>query len=174
MFHLIAVFAVGFAAAGFLMLGARLTGRRAGKGLILVAAGVAMISYAIWSEYSWYSRTRDGLPARVQVVETFDVRSPLQPWTYLIPRTNRFVAVDTGAIRTNPAMPEGRMLELILVERLEPTRTVPLLIDCKGARQTEIAAGGDFTDNGLPKDPNWRPLPTAGPLYGLVCAGGGG
>ena len=57
MLHLIAVFAMAFAAAGFVLLAYRLRGKKPPRYLIPLAAGLAMIGYALWSDYSWAPRT---------------------------------------------------------------------------------------------------------------------
>ncbi len=170
--HLLAVFAIGFAAAGFVLLAYRLRGKRAPGVAFLTAAGAAMLGYGIWSEYTWFSRTRSALPDAVVVIEDFKVRSPLQPWTYLLPRVSRFIAVDTRQLQTNPDLPGYVLTQLILVERFEPTRTVAQIIDCRDARATGVPPDADFTAAGLPADAQWRPLAVDGPLYSAVCSGG--
>ena len=171
MLHLIAVFAIGFAAAGFVLLAYRLRGKKPPRYLIPLAAGLAMVGYALWSDYSWASRTIAGLPDHVMVVKRIPSSAPWKPWTYLFPQVDRFIAVDSAEIRRNDRLPGLVLAEVILVTRLEPAVTTRQLFDCAKARRTDVVESGDFTDQGLPMNPDWVPIERDDALYSAVCQG---
>jgi hypothetical protein len=56
--ELIAAFAAAFVAAGIVLAVNMATGGRLPRWAMPVAAGAAMLGYAVWSEYSWFARTR--------------------------------------------------------------------------------------------------------------------
>ena len=171
MLHLIAVFAIGFAAAGFVLLAFRLRGKKPPRYLIPLAAGLSMVGYALWSEYSWASRTIAGLPDHVTVVKRIPSSAPWKPWTYIFPQVDRFIAVDSAEIRRNDRLPGLVLAEVILVARLEPAVTTRQLFDCPQARRADVIASDDFTDEGLPLNPDWVALELDDDLYKAVCQG---
>jgi len=174
MFRLIAVFAIGFSAAGLVLLAFRAFGRRAPKTVYLTAAGMAMLGYAIWDEYTWEARTRAVLPERIEIVDALPARTPFQPWTYFFPRVNRLVAVDPARAHPHPKLADHVVVEVLLIERLEPTRTVAWIVDCANGRLTTLAgagagAGAGAAETGLPADPAWRPVARDGRLFAMAC-----
>lgn len=171
MLHLIAVFAMGFAAAGFVLLAYRLRSKKPPRYLIPLAAGLAMIGYALWSDYSWAPRTIAGLPDHVAVVKRIPSSAPWKPWTYLFPQIDRFIAVDNAQTRRNDRLPGLVLAEVILVARLEPAVTTRQLFDCAQARRTDVIASDEFTEEGLPMNPDWVHLEPTDELYKAVCQG---
>lgn len=171
MLHLIAVFAMGFLAAGLVLLVYKLRGVKAPRYLVPMAAGLAMIGYSVWSDYSWASRTIDGLPDHVRVVKEISSSAPWKPWTYLIPQVDRFIALDSSETRRNERLPGFVMAEVILVAQREPAVTTRQLFDCTQSRRTDILPTAEFTDDGMPVAPQWVPLEPGDALYQQLCAG---
>lgn len=169
MLHLIAVFAAGLSVAGLVLLAYRVRGQKPPRYLIPLAAGLAMLGYGVWADYSWASRTIAELPGHVKVVKRIAAPSPWKPWTYLVPQVDRFVAVDTSEVRRNDKLPGLVLAELILVARLEATVTTTQLFDCPKARRTDVIASEGFTEDGMPKNPDWEPLDPADELYAQIC-----
>ena len=169
LFELIAVIAAGFAAAGLVLLADRLARRRLPRWLVPVAAGAAMIAVTLYSEYSWYGRTEAALPESLVVVRTVEDRAPYRPWTYLAPYVSRFMAVDQGSIRSNEAIPDQRMVDLLLFGRWAPVRQVPVLVDCVVARRADLVDGADFAPDGRVENARWVPLDPEGALLQAAC-----
>ena len=169
MFHLIAVFAVAVCAAGFILLGYRIRGRKPPKFLVPLAAGGAMLAYAIYSEYSWYPRTVAALPDHVTVVEEVAYQRPWQPWTYLLPRVSRFVAIDRSQLRRNDDLPGYVLAEVIIAEFLEPTKVLTHMLDCRGGRIADVSLSTDVGADGLPLNATWLPARKESFLFETVC-----
>ena len=163
--ELIAVIIAGIAGAGVMMLIARMTGGRVPKWLVPLAAGAAMLATTISSEYSWYSRTSDALPDGVEVVQTVEGTAFYRPWTYLVPYTERFIALDTGNVRANSDNAALLMADVYFFQRWSTVRSVELMVNCATGQRADPALG----DGG---DPVWRDTPQDDPIVTGVCRKG--
>ena len=165
-FELIATFAAGAGVAGLVLVVNRLTGRRLPGGAVPVAAGLAMLAYAIWSEMTWADRTVATLPEGIELVQTIEEQIVWKPWTYIRPQATRLVAVDRATSRQNPDAPETRLVDLYFHARWQPVSRVPQLINCA------TFARADVTDAAL-ADPagvaDWITLGQGDPLVRTVC-----
>lgn len=110
--ELIAVIFAGIAVAGVVMLVNNVTGARLPRWLAPVVAGLVMIGVTVTSEYSWYSRTLASLPEGLVVADTVESRSFYRPWTYVVPLSERFVAVDLATMRSHAKQPDHRLAEV--------------------------------------------------------------
>ena len=119
--------------------------------LMPVSAGAAMLLAAISLEYGWYDRTARAMPQGFVVAQTVEEKALYRPWTYARPLTTRFVAVDRQSIRTNPAVPDQRIVDLVFYGRWSRTAKIPVLFDCAAGRRADIADGVEFGDGGLVK-----------------------
>ena len=81
------------------MLVNKATGGRLPRWLAPVAAGLGMIAATITSEYGWFTRTSQTLPEGMTIAQTVEKRAFYQPWTYVTPYIDRFVAVDVGTMQ---------------------------------------------------------------------------
>ncbi len=151
--ELIATFAAGAGAAGLVLILNLLTKGRLPRWAMPVAAGLAMIGVAISSEVSWGTRTAEGLPDGVVVVDEVKETAWYRPWSYLSPPTTRLIALDTQSVRSNPDAPDIVLADLYLFARWRPSARVPQLLNC-----TETARA-DVTDATLsdPASAVWRP-----------------
>ena len=167
--ELIGVFFAGIAMAGVVMLINRVTGNRLPRWLVPVAAGAAMIGTTISNEYSWFDRTAGNLPDGLEIAQTVENQSFYRPWTYAYPFVQRFVAVDTGTMRTNPALPDQRMVTLYFFGRWSPINSGPVIFDCADARRADLIDGAEFsTDGALPDDARRRVAPDD-PVLQTTC-----
>ena len=109
---------------------AKLSGGRLPRWLIPVGAGCAMLAAAISSEYGWYGRTADGLPDGLVVADT--VQDPIwwRPWTYAVPMTGRFVAVDIANLQQNTDNAAVFLADLYFFGRWRPVQSVEIMVDC--------------------------------------------
>ena len=164
---LLATFAAGFVAAGVVMMAPRLFGKRAPRHLPPLAAGLAMVSFMMWNEYSWFDRTASALPEDVKVAATYSESSVFQPWTMIAPRINRFAAVDLRQARRNPEFPDQVMAEVLLVSRFDDTATRMQVFDCGDARRAD-APTAEF-DAGW--NPEWVDVADDDPLLLAACEG---
>ncbi len=145
--------------------------RRPMPGWLLPAvAGAGMLGFHIWADYAWAERTAAELPDHVVVAERYTSRNMLQPWTYLVPKADRFVAVDTSEIRRHPAVDEMVMATVHLVTRWYPTATTRQLYDCQAPRRADIDRGFAVGEDGRPIDPNWVSLEPDDPIRRVACA----
>lgn len=167
--ELIATFVFGFAAAGVVLLVNWMTGRRLPRWLMPVAAGAAMIGFAIWSEYNWYPRTAGQLPEEVVIVSTNESRAIYRPWTYVVPYIDRFSAIDTSRALTNEAQPGQVIVPMIFLGRWAPGSEIPVIVDCSGSRRAELADGISFDDSGAVAGARWIEVDETDPLLRAAC-----
>ena len=165
-FELIATFAAGIAAAGLALVAGHLSGGRLPRWSIPVAAGAAMIAYAVWSEYSWASRTSASLPEGVEVLVSVTESRPWKPWTYVVPQVTRIMALDRAGIQSNPDAPDVKLVDLYFFARWTPPAKRPQLVNCT------ISARADLTEGALsdPAAAIWREVDDSDPLIAALCA----
>ena len=166
---LVATLIVGISAGGFTWLAFRAKRRRAPRFLIPLLTGGAMLSYAIWNEYSWAWRATDALPAGFEVIDRIPQSSTWQPWTYLVPRVSRLIMLDRAQLRRNERYPGYVLAEFVLLERLMPARRVIMLVDCENARRLDVTDGDHALEQGVPPDANWAVLRRDSSLFRQVC-----
>ncbi len=163
-----AVFAAA-AAAGVVMLLNRLTGKRLPGWLMPAAAGVTMILFAIRMEYTWYERTVADFPESVVITETNESSALWRPWTYFVPLTDRFVALDPAAVQTNDAVPHQRIAELLFFGRWKAPEAVPMVIDCATRLGAPMLDTVTFDETGAVKEAQWAPIPEGDLTFATVC-----
>lgn len=169
LFDLIAAFSAGFLLAG-LALGLKFLLRgRAPAWLVPVAAGLGMLSYAIWSEYSWFERARATLPDGVVVASSNEVQAWYRPWTYLVPQVDRFIAVDHRMSRRNEALPGHVLTAVVLMGRWEPSRQFGVVYDCPAGRRADLDDGVVFSDEGALEGARWITLDPQDPVLREAC-----
>ncbi|MFZ7089947.1 hypothetical protein [Primorskyibacter sp. 2E233] len=160
--ELIAVFVAGFAGAGIMLMLSKGTGGRIPRWMIPAAAGVTMLAAAITNEYSWYSRTESALPDGMEVAQTVQQRAFWRPWTYVVPMTNRFVAVDTARLRPNTQSDQLWLADLYFFGRWRPVTSVEVMVDCATGRRADPTLGDGSA-------PVWRDVGSDDPVVETVC-----
>jgi hypothetical protein len=136
-----------------------------------IAAGGAMIAFAIFNEYNWFDRTLGSLPDGFEVLTTNESKAFYRPWTYAYPFVDRFAALDTFNVRTNPSFAEQRMVDVYLFGRWQQVARVPVLVDCVTGQRADLIDGMEFDDSGGVQDANWIALANDDPLRIALCAG---
>ena len=159
--ELIAVIVAGFAGAGAMMLLVR-TVRVLPRWLVPVAAGGAMLAATISMEYGWYARTKGSLPDGLAVAQSVQGSAPWRPWTYAVPMTERFVAIDLTSLRANTRDEGLLMADLYFFGRWRPVHSVEVIVDCAGGRRADPAMGDD-------SPPVWREVGPDDPILRTVC-----
>lgn len=167
--ELVATLIAGVAGAGAAMLLNRILGGRLPRWFIPVAAGAAMLTSTIWSEYTWFGRTVAGLPEGVVVIQPVESRAFYRPWTYVVPFVNRFAALDQASLRTNDAAPGQRLVNMVFMQRWTPPAQVPTIFDCMAERRTGGAAPLVLDDQGRAVDPVWVDLGPDDPALKAAC-----
>ncbi|MBC7131694.1 MAG: hypothetical protein H5U16_01125 [Roseovarius sp.] len=163
--ELIATFAIGIATGALVFATAQLSGGRLPRYAAPAAAGIAMIAYAIWSEYSWAARTADTLPEGVEVIAEVSESKLWKPWTHAVPQVTRFVALDRAGVRINPEAPGVLLADIYLFARWSPPARVTQFVDCANSALAEVseAALADLSQAA------WRPAPEHDPLMEALC-----
>ncbi|NWO09207.1 hypothetical protein HLV40_02080 [Chromohalobacter salexigens] len=111
--QLIAVIFAGLGAAGIGLILRQLSGKRLPRWIVPALAGVGMLSYQIYYEYSWLATKQQQLPDSAEVVDVEYDSMFWRPWTYLYPLPVAFEVIDRDHLRTTEAH-DQRMVEFIL------------------------------------------------------------
>lgn len=138
LWELIATVSAGFGAAGITLI-LRMLFKRLPKWLIPAAAGLGMIGFQVFSEYTWFEHTRSRLPSETEVVAEISETAFYKPWSYAKPQVLKFVAVDTANVETVDKERNIRRANLYFFERRMSAQTAPVWIDCNNRLQSDIA-----------------------------------
>ena len=168
--NFLATASAAIVAVGLVLIAYRSIGKKPPRWMLPAAAGLAMFGYYIWNDYSWYSRTAAALPPQIEVADSHTTQTLLQPWTYLVPRTSRFAAIDRASIKRNPNAAGYVLAEVILVTRYMPTAKILQIFDCEQPRRADVSASTEFDPTtGLPKNPVWQPLEADDRMRAIAC-----
>ncbi len=164
--ELIATFVAALGAAGLILLLNRVTGGRLPRWAAPVAAGAAMIGFAIWSEYSWADRTRAQLPEGTAVFRSFEQSAFWKPWTYIWPQTHALAVVDTATARSRPDAADVLLVDIYLFARWRAPERTPQLVDCAAGARAPVSDAA-LAD---PQAAEWQVLGPDAPLIATLCA----
>ncbi len=138
------------------------TARRLGRPLprwaMPFTIAAAMIGFTVWNDYDWFPRLRAQLPPSVQVLGQGTGLQAMRPWTFVVPVTTRFRAMDRATVSRTGDIAQGTVL---FVERGQKTRAATLEFDCRGMRMRGMGRAG--TD--------WLPVPAEDTAYRVACDG---
>lgn len=165
----IAAIALGLGTAGVVMALNLALRRRLPAWTVPAAAGLAMIGFMVHMEYAWAERTTGQLPDGVVVASTGQTVSWYRPWTWIKPLELRILAVDTRRSRRHPDAPGQVMTTVILLERWMPTREIPVVFDCLGARRADLHAGVELAADGRLEGATWRQIGAGDPALRVAC-----
>jgi hypothetical protein len=169
-FELIAVVVVGVALAWVAMSLRFLSRKRLPKWIIPVFAGAGMLVYTLWSEYSWFSRIEAALPPEVVVAWHNEDAAFWRPWSYYLPVTNRFTAVDRRTIQRHPAFPDQVMIDVILAARWQQSARLKVVFDCAGHRRADLIEGNAaVAPSGEITGVDWVKVPGDDPVLDAAC-----
>lgn len=169
-FELIGTIVAGIAAALLVWAINRTLKGRLPKWLVPVSAGAAMLLATISSEYTWFTRAQSIMPNGFVVAETVEETNFYRPWTYVKPYVSRFIAVDSATVRTHPARPEQRMVDLIIYGRWNRTAKIPALFDCTANARADLVDGADFGPDGEVLNVVWQPMDVGSLMLKAACA----
>lgn len=160
----IATLFAGLGAAG-IILGLKLFIKKMPKWAVPAGAGLGMILFQVYSEYTWYGHTRSLLPQGTEIVAEIPETAFYKPWSYLKPQVLKFVAVDTA--KTLPVNSDNQIIQanLYFFERRMSANTWPVLIDCGKKLQANVK----HVENGIPQPDSWSRTPYTEKIAEAVC-----
>ena len=153
---------IGMIAAGAGLAGLVLMVRKVSRGIlpswtIPAAIGLGMLSFTVWNEYTWYPRASGALPQGVIILSAPETKQAWRPWTYLFPIHQRFAAYDGVSAKTSLENPAIRQGEVVLVQRWQPTRRVPIAVDCAKGLRADLIEGAVIVADGTLTGAEWYP-----------------
>jgi hypothetical protein len=171
--ELLASLVSGFALAGVVMLLRLIFKDRLPRWSVPAAAGLGMLSFAVWNEYDWVKRAEATLPDGVHIAWTNEEQAAWRPWTFLAPITTRFMAVDARNPRTHPQAPDQVIVRVVMMGRFVPGAEFPVVFDCAEGRSAELIDDRvRFEEDGRIEGAVWRDLPLTDPVLRTACDGG--
>ncbi|MFW5824944.1 MAG: hypothetical protein ACOCVV_08250 [Marinobacter sp.] len=100
--NFVATIICGLGAAGIAMGIRAATRKKAPKWIIPVFAGLGMMGYQIYMEYTWHDQITGRLPGSSVVVSTEAAAEFWRPWSFFVPQVNRITVLDRDSLRTTP------------------------------------------------------------------------
>lgn len=167
---LLATFAVGAGFVGFVVVARHLSKGRVPKWAMPAAFGLGMLLFSVWNEYTWYGRTTAALPADVVVLSAPTDRAAFRPWSYVVPVSTRFAALDRTGMLKSTENSTIRRADVMLVQRWTPTRRVPLAFDCANGRRADLVDGAELAPDGTLTGGNW--MDADDEMQRAACQGG--
>ncbi len=168
---LIAVFAAGFAGAGLAM-ALRFTFKSTSRALVPIFAGGAMLLATVSTEYTWYGNQVAQLPNGFEVTLTQERTAWWQPWTYAVPYTTAFLAIDRAGALVHEELPDVEIVTLYNFARWTPPTAAPLAVNCTGALLLSLADQSDLSADALRDHGAWVPIPVDDPIGTALCTPG--
>lgn len=171
-YEILGAVALGLGAAGFAMALRGLSRGRLPRWIITVAAGIGMLGYSVYLDYTWGARQLSELPAGLTVVREIETARWWKPWTLVRPQLTRIAAVDAAGVLRNPKAPDLALTQLYTFDRHSPIGRAPVLIDCVNGMMAEAGDGLDFNDDGVPLAARWDAMEAGDPIRAALCAPG--
>jgi hypothetical protein len=166
--HLIAAVFAGLSAAGIGLLLRSLSGKRLPRWIIPVFAGLGMLGYQIYYEYSWFSHKQQQLPESAQVVSSEKGGAFWRPWTYVFPMTTAFSVVDRNNLVPRQAN-DHQLVEFMLYRfekhYVDQVTHQAYLMNC--TTQEKLPLIGEAR---RPRFSELRRIDASAPLFQAVCA----
>lgn len=171
-FELLAAIVAAFACAGVVLLLRKIAPGRVAKWAMPVGAGAGLIGTTVWLEYDWFNRVSDALPDGVAVVWQGEERQALRPWSFVVPLTTRFVAIDTRSLAPHPANADLRLAHIYSFARWKPVEDGYMIFDCAARRQVNVVEGVQITDQGVLAGADWQQAGQDDTLFSAACREG--
>jgi hypothetical protein len=160
LFNLLGTFVAGIGAAGIAILFYKYILRMPRpKAAIPVAAGGMMILFQVFLDYGWFSRATADFEDDLVVVSTFEGKSLLQPLSYVIPRTDRFIALEVATLKEHDSLPGVKLGTLHIIARDAPNGQRDQLFDCVNNKRADVTPGLSLTAADLQSKAKWLDMP---------------
>lgn len=168
--HLIAAIAAGMAGAGIALLLRSLTRNRLPKWIIPVFAGLGMLTYTIYFEYTWFDTKQARLPEGSIVISAEKGEMLWRPWTMKFPMPLVYTVLDGANARIEDT-DKGRTARFVLY-RFEKQHLVSTVKS--GTYQLLCTEKALFRLNeaGEAKFETLTELEADAPLYKAICEPG--
>ena len=95
----------------------------------------------------------------------------MQPLSFVIPRTDRFLALNKTSMKSNEDLPGIKLAELFQAEKDGPTSSIWQLVDCSAKRRADWQGDMPPTMQDINAKAKWFELETEAPLLHAVCDG---
>ncbi|UOP04369.1 hypothetical protein [Conchiformibius kuhniae] len=138
LWEFLATLFAGLGAAGVVLLLRPLVRGRMPKWAVPAAAGLGMLGFQVYSEYTWFAHTRAKLPPDTVVVAEVPSAAPYKPWSYVVPQVLQFVAADTANVRTDNS---ARHVNLYFFERRMRAKVLAVRVDCATGHYSDPQSG---------------------------------
>lgn len=172
LFELIAAVVTGVALAGLAMALRWLSRGYFAKWIVPVFAGLGMLGYSVWSEYSWFERTNIAMPG-IAVAWKNEDRAFWRPWSYVEPVTTRFTALDMRNAKRHPQQSGLVMVDVLLVARWQPISAVKVVYDCTGFRRADMLDQNvSIAADGALVGAEWKAVPADDAALKIACSAG--
>lgn len=139
LWEMVAMVSAGFCFAGFALLLRKII-RKTPKWLVPAAAGLGMICFQVYSEYTWFAHSKNLLPEQTVVVAEVGETAFYKPWTYIVPQVLKFVAADTANVKELDEAGNVRQVQLYFFERRMSAYNLSVLVDCAQRIQADALA----------------------------------
>lgn len=163
--HFVATISAGLGAAGIALIIRSLTRQKAPKWLIPVFAGLGMLSYQIYTEYTWFDHKVSLLPDTATVVDRQQEQVIWRPWSLIKAQTTVFTVLD-GTPQDVGELGDG--VKQILLYRFEKgvidkVVTQPFLVHCPRRELVALTPSGSVVADSV------RRLQQDATIYQTVC-----
>lgn len=169
---LIAMVAAGAGLAGLVLMIRKVSRGRLPSWTIPAAIGLGMLSFTIWNEYTWYPRASGALPEGVTVLSAPTSSQIWRPWSYIFPIHQRFAAYDGVSAKTSTENPAIRQGEVVIVQRWQQTRRVPIAVDCVKGLRADLVEDAAIAPDGTLSGAEWYPAAADDTLQLAACKEG--
>ncbi|OEY67836.1 hypothetical protein [Marinobacter sp. X15-166B] len=115
--NFVATLCAGLGGAGIALTLRASTRKKAPRWTIPVFAGLGMLGYLIYGEYTWFAHKQTQLPPEAVVVASDSEPVLWRPWSFLVPQVSRFTVLDTNSIDRDGATPAVRRFYLYRFEQ---------------------------------------------------------
>lgn len=167
--ELIATLVAGVGAAGIILLLRKFTGNLIAKWAIPSFAALAMLSFQVYSEYTWFSHQQNLLPAGVVVLHQQQKTAFWRPWSYLYPQTLGFVAADIANAETNQFNSNVQRVNLYFIQRHTAVQTSSQVVHCGYNAKAKNSESVIIPKTGAALDSQWLALNKHDPLLQALC-----
>ncbi|MEW9616239.1 hypothetical protein AB3G45_20705 [Shinella sp. S4-D37] len=170
LYELIAAIVAGIALAGVAMALRHLSRGFLPKWLVPAAAGIGILGFSVWSEYSWFSRSLAAQPDGVVAAWHNEESAPWRPWSYIAPVVTRYTALDTRTIQRHPDFPAQVIVDLLFAARWQPGTLVKVAFDCSTHRRADLVGESvSIAESGELTGVSWRELAPDDTVLNIAC-----
>ena len=167
LWELLATVIAGIGAAGIALLLRKFISIQ--KYWVPIFAGIGMLTFQVHGEYTWFRHQSSLLPQGVVVVRTIESHSWWRPWSYLMPHTLQFVAMDSKNASSNQYNPDLKLVDLYFFEHRQPARRIKQVIHCTLQQRALYSDSLPLPKAGDTLDTNWQPLAADDPMLAELC-----